>query len=140
MKEQNITDNEKIQKLSDELHRVILDEWAIEKRCIPSYELFANVLTHIKQNIHDFTIDAFSDKVCKMLFLYMRHLEPQSFDLCDEDIGLIVKTFKYVAEINNRRKAFIDEDDLQVLYILRNVIAYKNNEQEYLRAFRVWEG
>lgn len=138
MAEQEFSEDGIVRQLSDDLARVMLDKYAVERRCIPSKEVLSNVLGRVQQNIDNFTIDAFSDEKCKSLFEYIRCLEPRVSITQDEDIAKIVRTFKHLAVVNLRSNALIDEDDLWVLYVFKNAIAYRNNQQEYMEAFKKW--
>jgi len=130
---------DEIKELSDIFHRVLFDSVAIEKRCVPSRKILDETLLKIRQNINNFTIDKLSNNICKVLFDYVQSKEPQLLPVDEIQIEKIVTVFKFIAFLNKRSTSIFDEDDLWGLYILKNIMTYKDNPEVYLDAFQKWE-
>jgi hypothetical protein len=127
--------------LADELHRVLLDEYALERRCVPSDAVLSKVFTEFCQDKNE-TIDVFSpDKCCGIFEQIVRMSKRKStMPLPDKkELKAITDTFKDVAFLNNREQALLDKDDLRVLCILHNIIYSKKSPSAYLEIFKNWE-
>ena len=90
---------QKIFNLSDDLHRVLTDQWAVEKRCVPSKNVLENVIKILKDVRKDLTINTLSFEDYKLIFQFT--VKAHNYELNntipdDEELKLIVDTFKFV--------------------------------------------
>ena len=132
---------QKILNLSDDLHRVIDDQWAVEKRCIPNKDVLENVIKILKDVRKDLTINTLSFEDYKLIFQFT--VKAHNYILNntipdDEELKLIVDTFKFVIAQNQRENACFDSEDLQVLYLMYNILAYQKNKVAYMSKFSCW--
>ena len=132
---------QKIFNLSDDLHRVLTDQWAVEKRCVPSKNVLENVIKILKDARKDLTINTLSVEDYKLIFQFT--VKAHNYELNntipdDEELKLIVDTFKFVAKQNAREEACFDSEDLQVLYFMYNILSYQKNKVAYMSKFSCW--
>ena len=133
---------QEILDLSRNLCRVLDDNWAVERRCVPGkdvLEKIINILLQVRQNL---TIQTFTFDDYKTIFQFI--LKAHNYELnnvmpTDEVLALIVKTFEYVIKENNREQANLDSEDLWVLCLLFNIVSYQKNKYEYLEKFKAWK-
>lgn len=124
--------------LADELHRVLLDEYALERRCVPSDAVLSKVFTEFAENKNE-TIDTFTPDKCHDIFKHVTQLSKSNSALPlpdKKELKAIIDTFKSVALLNNREKAPIDKDDLWVLCVLHNIVYSKKYPSAYLEKFK----
>lgn len=127
--------------LSDNLHRVLMDRMAIERRCVPNSVFLEKVMNAVKKSGKNLIISTLSLKDYKSIFQFM--IKAHNYELnntlpTDEEFALMVKTFEYVIEQNNRKLALFDSDDLWVLCLMFNIISCHKNKNAYMTRFRAW--
>lgn len=132
---------QQVLNLSDNLHRVIGDDWAVEKRCVPSKELLEKVVSTLqgvgkKMIINNLVFDDY--KLIFQLMIKMHNYELNKLLPTDDELVLMIKTFEYVVSKNNRGQSLFDADDLRVLCLLYNIISCQNNKNAYMSRFRLW--
>lgn len=127
--------------LADELHRVLLDEYAIERRCVPSDAVLSKVFTEFSKDRNE-TIDIFTPDKCGGIFEHIARISKRksTMPLPDKkELNTITDTLKNVAFLNNREQALLDKDDLWVLCVLHNIVYSKKCPSAYLEIFKNWE-
>ncbi len=132
-----------ILEYSDKLHRVLVDKYAVERRCIPSNEVLGNALREFNLLRPNKAIEDLGD--IDFLIIYKRIVTMHGYDLnksipTNEEMDLIGSVFKQVARLNRRLKGVLDVDDLRVLCILYNIVCYEKDGNAYMDKFKAWRG
>ncbi len=130
-----------ILQMSDQLHRILFDKYAIERRCVPPREVLNNVLALLVKTKGQLIIANLEQSDFDLFFrlsVRVHNYELNSSFPNENQLNKIEKTFKYIVKQNNRLNAELDVDDLWVLYLLYNVIQTEENRSTYLEKFKAW--
>ena len=132
-----------ILEYSDKLHRVLVDKYAVERRCVPSNEVLGNALREFNLLRPNKAIEDLGD--VDFLIIYKRIVAMHGYELnksipTNEETALIGSVFKQVACLNRCLKSVLDVGDLWVLCILYNIVCYEKDENAYMDKFKAWRG
>ena len=132
--------NEKIFQISDKLHEVMFDEYAVERRCVPSNSVLEQALLSLV-NVKNKVIATLTSEDYENIFKIIKQIHNYDQDNqipSEDELKLIIDTFKYVIQLNNRYTSTLNVDDLWVLRVLYNILSYENDRDAYLDKFKTW--
>ena len=130
-----------ILQMSDQLHSVLFDEYAIERRCVPPREVLNNVLALLIKTKGQLIIGNLEQSDFDLFFrlsVRVHNYELNSSFPNENQLNKIEKVFKHIIAQNNRLNAELDVDDLWVLCLLYNIIQTNENRSAYLKKFKAW--
>ena len=130
-----------ILQISNQLHSVLGDKYAVERRCVPPREVLNNVFVLLIKTKGHLVIGNLEQSDLDLFFrlaVRVHNYKHNSSFPNENQLRKIEKTFKYVIAQNNRLNAELDVDDLWVLYLLYNVVQTEENRSAYLDKFKAW--